>query len=107
MKRDEDEIKVQTLLDGLDPSELTALQHLAETMHQAQCNSDHTEQCSWGYETAPGYQAAGRPKGLWYGWAHSRWLLKAVDKCTEAEVSPVALSDFMDLYIKIFGGPRR
>jgi hypothetical protein len=50
---------------------LSDVQKLAIALHEQKCNSNHMDQCSWGYE--------GRPDDntTWHKWTHRRWVDQA------------------------------
>lgn len=45
------------------------IHELAEKLHSKMCHYNHTDGCSWFYET--------NPETMWDAWAHKRFLNKA------------------------------
>lgn len=50
----------------------TAEQELATALHESMCTWNHTDGCSWLYETSPSF-----PTPTWESYAHKQYLIKA------------------------------
>jgi len=63
--------RLEALARAEADARLGPLKALAERAHDLLCPYNHTDGCSWGYETGS--------TGEWQGSAHNRWLTK-IDK---------------------------